>query len=56
MIPYYTKLKEDNKYCAICSKRCKKGQTVLRYLHSIGSERCIHRFCIIKYSMRMRLK
>ena len=61
MIPYYLKLKEDsNKYCSICGNRPKKRQTVLKYLHSsyMGHPniRFTHRFCIIKYSLKQRLK
>ena len=60
MIPYYLKLKEDcNKYCPICSQRFKKKQTVLIYLHSSYAGhlnvRYAHRFCIIKYSLKMEL-
>ena len=60
MIPYYIKLKEDkDKYCILCGNRVKKGQTVLLYGNINTPKRngrYCHRWCIIKYSFKQRLK
>lgn len=62
MIPYFIRLKEQYtlKYCILCKQLCKKRQTVLVHMtHTVNNRdyfRYSHLWCVIKYSLKQRLK
>lgn len=60
MIPYFMRLKEGSlKWCILCKQLCNKGQTVLVYGNintPLATSRYLHTWCIIKYSLKQRLK